>query len=274
LIQSEDLYTTILEMADVPVRAGQAVDSVSAVPALKGQDGQRKAVHVFFPHRPPVPDFLGPSAAVREGDWKLIRVFHDGRDGRHRYELYNLKEDVGERHNLAAEHPERVRKMDAMIESFLKDTKAVVPVSNPAYNSKLVFEAGGWKSVGHVHLLQKWAGLQVRSFGEDLMMIETADELAVTSGRHVLEFRMRSLSASGPGRVYWAGAKRDFKERWSAEFSVADDGLWHEHRVNLPFAKSVEKLRLSPASSQGTVHFEWIRLRDSDGRLIKEWNYR
>ena len=274
LIQSEDLYTTILEMADVPVRAGQAVDSVSAVPALKGREGKRKAVHVFFPHRPTVPDFLAPCAAVREGDWKLIRLFHDGRDRRHRYELYNLKEDVGERNNLAAEHPERVRKMDAMIESFLKDTKAVVPLSNPGYNSKLFFKAGGWKSVGYVHLLQKWAGLQVRSFGEDLMMIETADELAVTPGRHVLEFRMRSLSASGPGRVYWAGAKRDFKERWSAEFSVADDGLWHEHRVNLPFANSVKKLRISPASSQGTVHFEWIRLRDSDGRLIKEWNFR
>jgi hypothetical protein len=274
LMQSEDLYITILEMADVPVRAGQAVDSVSAVPALKGRDGQRKAVHVFFPHRPQVPDFLAPSAAVREGDWKLIRLFHDGRDRRHRYELYNLKEDVGERCNLAAEHPERVRKMDAMIESFLKDTKAVVPVSNPEYNSKLVFKAGGWKSVGYVHLLKKWAGLQVRSFGEDLMMIETADELAVTPGRHVLKFRMRSLSASGPGRVYWAGPKRDFKQRWSAEFSVADDGLWHEYSVNLPFAKSVKRLRISPASSQGTVHFEWIRLRDSDGRLIKEWNYR
>ena len=123
LIQSEDLYMTIMEMADVPVRAGQAVDSVSAVPALKGRDGQRKAVHVFFPHRPQVPDFLAPCAAVREGDWKLIRLFHDGRDRRHRYELYNLKEDVGERNNLATEHPECVRKMDAMIESFLKDTK-------------------------------------------------------------------------------------------------------------------------------------------------------
>ncbi len=128
--------------------------------------------------------------------------------------------------------------------------------------------------MGYVHLLQKWAGLQVRSFGEDLMMIETADKLAVTPGRHVLELRMRSLSASGPGRVYWAGAKRDFKKRWSAEFSVADDGLWYEHRVSLPFGMSVKKLRISPASSQGTVHFEWIRLRDSDSRLRKEWNFR
>jgi arylsulfatase A-like enzyme len=274
LIQSEDLYTTILEMAHVSAWAGQAVDSVSAVPALKGRDGQRKAVHVFFPHRPQVPDFLSPCAAVSEGAWKLIRIFHDGRDQRHRHELYNLKEDVGERYNVAAEHPERVRRMDAMIESFLMDTKAVVPVSNPDYNSRLVFEAGGWRSVGYVHLIHRWAGLQVRSFGEDLMMIETADELPVAPGRYVLEFRMRSLSASGPGRVYWAGTKRDFKESWSAEFSIADDGLWHEHRVNLPFAKSVRNLRLSPACSQGTVHFEWIRLRDSDGRLIKEWNFR
>jgi len=274
LVQSEDLYTTILEMADVPARAEQALDSVSAVPALKGRKGKRKAVHVYFPHSPQVPDLLPPCAAVREGDWKLIRIFHDGPDKRHRYELYNLKDDVGERNNLAAENPERVRKMDSMIESFLKDTKAVVPNANSAYNSKLFFKAGGWKTVGHVHLVKKWAGLQVRSFGEDLMMIETTDELAVTPGKHVLEFRMRSLSASGPGRVYWPDAKKGFRKRWSAEFSVADDGLWHEHRVNLPLGNSVKKLRISPASSQGTVHFEWIRLRDSDGRLIKEWNYR
>ena len=274
LIQSEDLYRTILEMAHVSARAGQAVDSMSAVPALKGRHGQRKAVKVFFPHRPQVPDFLSPCAAVREGDWKLIRVFHDGPDRRHRYELYNLKDDVGERNNLAAEHPERVRKMDALIESFLKDTNAVVPVSNAAYNAKLTFEAGGWRSVGYVNLVQKWAGLQVRSFGEDVMMIETADELAVTPGRHVLEFRMRSLSASGPGRVYWAGTKRELTASDSVRFSVADDGLWHDHRVNLPMDKPVKTLRLSPASSQGTVHFEWIRLRDSDGRLIKEWNFR
>ena len=274
LVQSEDLYTTILEMADVPARAEQALDSVSAVPALKGRKGKRKAVHVYFPHSPQVPDLLPPCAAVREGDWKLIRIFHDGPDKRHRYELYNLKDDVGERNNLAAENPERVRKMDSMIESFLKDTKAVVPNANSAYNSKLFFKAGGWKTVGHVHLVKKWAGLQVRSFGEDLMMIETTDELAVTPGKHVLEFRMRSLSASGPGRVYWPDAKKGFRKRWSAEFSVADDGLWHEHRVNLPLGNSVKKLRISPASSQGTVHFEWIRLRDSDGRLIKEWNFR
>ena len=273
LVQSEDLYTTILEMADVPARAEQALDSVSAVPALKGRKGKRKAVHVYFPHSPQVPDLLPPCAAVREGDWKLIRIFHDGPDKRHRYELYNLKDDVGERNNLAAENPERVRKMDSMIESFLKDTKAVVPNANSAYNSKLFFKAGGWKTVGHVHLVKKWAGLQVRSFGEDLMMIETTDELAVTPGKHVLEFRMRSLSASGPGRVYWPDAKKGFRKRWSAEFSVADDGLWHEHRVNLPLGNSVKKLRISPASSQGTVHFEWIRLRDSDGRLIKEWDF-
>ena len=41
---------------------------------------------------------------VRQGDWKLIRFFCDNDDQTDRFELYNLKDDLGESHNLAAAH--------------------------------------------------------------------------------------------------------------------------------------------------------------------------
>jgi len=64
----------------------------------------------------------------------LIRVFHDGEDGAHRYLLYNLAEDIGETENLAAEHPGKVAELDALITAHLRETGAVVPQPNPRFN--------------------------------------------------------------------------------------------------------------------------------------------
>ncbi|MHC4323169.1 MAG: sulfatase [Planctomycetota bacterium] len=274
LIQSEDLYATILEMVGLPPQPKQALDSISAVPALKGKPGLREAVYTFFPHSPPVPDFLPPSVAVRKGDWKLIRVFNDDPDQSHRYELYNLKEDIRERNNLAARQSERVRQMDKMIETFLKNTKATLPQPNLNYDPKRPEQCKGFKSVGYVRLHQRDAGLQIRSFGEDPMMIETVERFSFKPEAHTLVFRMRSLSASGPGHIYWADVKKEFDEKHATKFTVVDDGLWHKYNVELPFSTSVGALRISPASTQGVVHVEWIRMRNSQGELIKEWDYR
>ena len=94
----------------------------------------REAIFTYFPHNPAVPDWLPPSVTVHRGDWKLIRIFHGGENGAHRWKLFNLREDLGEKNDLAAQEPERVQAMDALIEKFLADTKAVVPVPNPAFD--------------------------------------------------------------------------------------------------------------------------------------------
>jgi arylsulfatase A-like enzyme len=274
LIQSEDLYATILEMVGLSPQPEQSLDSISAVPALRGKPGLRDAVYTFFPHSPAVPDFLPPSAAVRRGDWKLIRIFHDSPDQSHRHELYNLKDDIGERRNLAAQHAERVRQMDALIGTFLKRTNAVLPRPNPRYNPDISEEYAGWRSAGYVHLRRTDAGLQIRSYGEDPMTIETSEKLSLRPDRHVLEIRMRSLSASGRAQVLWKGDGEAFDQQRSADFVVVDDGLWHEHGLQLPFSKTVSTLRISPVSTQGVVHIDWIRLRDFRGVIVEEWKYR
>ena len=89
----------------------------------------------YFPHAPGVPDWLPPAVAVHQGDWKLIRLFFAGENGAHRYQLYNLGADLGEKTNLAAQDPARVKALDALIEKFLADTQAVTPVRNPAFNA-------------------------------------------------------------------------------------------------------------------------------------------
>lgn len=272
LIQSEDLYATVLDMVGLPAQPKQAMDSISAVPALLGKPGQRDAVYVFFPHGPSVPDHLPPSVVVRQGDWKLIRIFHDNPDQSHRYELYNLKEDIGERNNLAAKYPDRVKQLDGLLEAFLQNTHAVVPKANPNYDPKAANKAQDWTATGYLDLSQKDVGLQIRSFGESPMIIETTG-LKAQPGSAVVEFKMRSLSASGPGRIYWADDNKKFDDKNAVDFAMTDDGLWHEYRVELPLKNAVGSLRVMPASTQGVVHIEWIRLKDFKNNPIKEWNF-
>ena len=141
-VHSDDFYPTILEILGMQPQPGQAFDGVSFLRALDGEDHRRPPSFTYFPHDPPVPDWIPPSVAVHDGDWKLIRIFHGGENGAHRYKLFNLDEDLGERDDLAEKLPEEVRRLDALIDSFLTETKAVLPVRNPdfdpaKYNPKL-----------------------------------------------------------------------------------------------------------------------------------------
>ena len=113
----------------------QIFDGIDISDALSGKSLSRKAIFTYFPHSPPiVPDVLPPSATVVGDEWKLIRLFNEGTNGSHAYRLYNLKDDVGETKDLSAEKPERVKEMEAMLEAFLVETKAIVPKANPAYD--------------------------------------------------------------------------------------------------------------------------------------------
>ena len=57
-----------------------------------------------------------------------------GRERRASLAAFNLANDVGEKQNLADKESERVRRMDALIEKFLVETKAVQPIRNPAFD--------------------------------------------------------------------------------------------------------------------------------------------
>jgi len=138
IIQTIDFYPTILDMAGLKPKEGQKFDGITIVPALT-QSGplDREAIFCYFPHAPAVPDHTSPAVYVRKGDWKLIRIFFDGPGFSHRYELYNLKDDLGETTNLADKMPVRVKELDALIERFLRESGAVLPKPNPAYKSGL-----------------------------------------------------------------------------------------------------------------------------------------
>ena len=134
IVQSEDYYPTIIHGLGLKPEAGQRFDGISILPALKGNAFSRGAIFQYFPHNPGVPDWLPPAVSVHRGDWKLIRIFHGGESNAHRYLLFNLRDDLSEKTNLASQKPELVSELDGLITTFLNETKAVVPIPNPAFD--------------------------------------------------------------------------------------------------------------------------------------------
>jgi arylsulfatase A-like enzyme len=130
VIQSSDFYPTLLELLSIEPQPEQKFDGLSILPALQGKPLPRNAIFTYFPHAPRVPDWLPPSVSVHQSEWKLIRIFHGGEGGKHRYKLFNLKADLGEENNLADQFPNRVKALDALIEEFLANTHAAVPLPN------------------------------------------------------------------------------------------------------------------------------------------------
>ncbi len=122
---SNDFYPTMLEMAGLPLRQNQHIDGLSLVPLLTGTTKlDRNALYWHYPH------YHGsgsrPSGAVRAGDYKLIEWFEDNS-----IELYNLKNDISEKHNLAEELPQKTAQLRNMLHNWRKSVRARMPKPNP-----------------------------------------------------------------------------------------------------------------------------------------------
>ena len=98
-ISSVDWYPTLLELTGVRPPTDQKLDGISLVPVLRGVTSLSR--ERLFWHFPCYVGKATPSSAIREGDMKLIEFFENGG----RRELYNLKTDPGEEHNLVEEMP-------------------------------------------------------------------------------------------------------------------------------------------------------------------------
>ncbi|MFQ5730959.1 MAG: sulfatase [Planctomycetaceae bacterium] len=113
-----DFYPTLLEIAGLKPRPAQHRDGVSLVPLLKGTG--KIAERPLFWHYPHYGNQGGfPGAAIRQGDWKLLERFEDGK-----LQLYNLKTDIGERKDLAEKHPDRVAALRKTLHAWYKTVDA------------------------------------------------------------------------------------------------------------------------------------------------------
>ena len=132
-IHGTDYYATLLEMAGIEKKSGVAPDSVSLVPLLKGEAKfNRGPMFWHYPVAKRLTPLSEPGSVVRDGDWKYIYFYSDGRS-----ELYNLKDDIGETKNLAALNPKKAKKMKTQLTSVLKAHNATIPLAVPPKTNRL-----------------------------------------------------------------------------------------------------------------------------------------
>lgn len=133
-VTSVDFYPTLSEIAGAPRPSGQALDGRSLLPLLRGK--KRFDDRALFWHYP-VYHHSSPASAVRQGDWKLIEFFEDGA-----LELYNLRDDIGERNNLAARMPEKTRELHRKLAAWRQSVNAAMPQPNPDFDPDRRYEWG------------------------------------------------------------------------------------------------------------------------------------
>ena len=104
-----DFLPTAAELAGA--KAPPNIDGLSIVPTLLGQK-QKQREYSYWEAYPKG----GFCQAVRMGDWKGVRQGLKGP-----LELYNLAHDVAESHSVAAEHPDVVAKIEAILRTARTD---------------------------------------------------------------------------------------------------------------------------------------------------------
>ncbi len=126
-VSSQDFFPTLLELAGAGKSASStAMDGVSFAPLLRGQATlPRQELFWHYPHywnggR------VSPYSVARVGDWKLIRFYESGRE-----ELYNLHDDLIERHDLAGSQPDKRGELARRLDAWLKEVGAQMPVVKP-----------------------------------------------------------------------------------------------------------------------------------------------
>ena len=107
-----DVLPTLAELGDAKIPAAVTPDGVSVAPLLTGG---RAPQHAFFYWELHEGRF---NQACRKDDWKAVR---NGPQAA--IELYDLKADPREEHDVAAMHPDIVRTMDALLREERTDTR-------------------------------------------------------------------------------------------------------------------------------------------------------
>lgn len=123
----EDFYPTLLEMANINLPdTPQPIDGKSFVPLLTGKGANPsvgRSLYWNFPNNwGPTGPGIGATCTIRKGDWKLIYYYQNRRK-----ELFNVRKDIGEKHNLAGQEPELVETLSKELGNHMRRVDAQRP---------------------------------------------------------------------------------------------------------------------------------------------------
>ena len=121
LMATIDLLPTLAALTGAKVPADRVIDGVDQSEFIFGSSRSARKTYLYNPGSASVQTSILLGNAIREGDWKLIsplkvaKFLEDAGTGE--WELYNLKEDIGETKNLADQYPEKIERLKRLLES-------------------------------------------------------------------------------------------------------------------------------------------------------------
>ncbi len=122
LVSQVDIMATLASAIDYELPADAAEDSHDLLPLLATGEGKVRDHHIHNTRE--------EAWAIRHGEWNLIvgkTGYHSGQnkawEEKHGYsaddkapvELYHIAKDIGQKHNVAAAHPEKVKELQALL---------------------------------------------------------------------------------------------------------------------------------------------------------------
>jgi arylsulfatase A-like enzyme len=298
-IQSNDLYPTILRMLNVERPRDHIIDGVDFAKALRGEKMDRGPMFTLVPGHGNTPHWLPPSMSVHHEDWKLIRTFHYGENGKHEYRLYNLREDIGESKNLALDHPAKVKELDKLIEDYIAEANVVVPLPNPKFDpanfdpSIIGVQAGGLKmppgfsgntepkrgtktsQTANKKSMLGWIAKNAEAFveGESLRIspagrqpfIANAKVQAIGPTRVKLQIK---TAKPGTAHLQWRTQdQNNFPETGQRQSFDVAGGDWQEIIVPLAVEGQLVHVRFFPSDNKRPTEIDWIEIES------KRWDF-
>ncbi len=129
---SNDFYYTIADMVSARIPESKVHEGVSLMPLLKGKKKiADRALYWHFPHYSNH-GMQSPGGAIRYGDYKLIEYFENGT-----VQLFNLKKDLAEQHDLSRSEPEKAERLRQMLHEWRKSVGAASMTPNPNYTGPM-----------------------------------------------------------------------------------------------------------------------------------------
>jgi len=283
LIQSTDLYPTLLAACGAAAKAGQVCDGLDQSGALQGGPSARTQIFCHFPHgqadRDAMMDGFYAGSSLREGNLKLIRFYARAADASDELELYDLSTDPGERTNLAARQPEVTARLGGELQRYLDETNAVIPRFNPDSRPPPGAAAapgrrqagrddlpGGWKNRAGPAAVRDGV-LHVESKGADSFL---GIAVGLPAGRTRFSFRMRSPQA-GEGRIVLLAGARGM-EAVSVPYAVSGATGWQSIAIDLPAEDKTGILRLYLPAGAAAVDVDDIVLSPAQGEP-RRWTF-
>jgi len=119
LMATIDFLPTFASITGAKIPDDRTIDGVNQLDFILGKSKTARKSYIYNPGSASVQTRILQGNAIREGDWKLISPLKVGwfleDAGSGVWELYNLKEDIGETTNLAAKYPQKVKRLKSLL---------------------------------------------------------------------------------------------------------------------------------------------------------------